>query len=121
MVMAVDKTTLPEGTKVLDIVLRRQHSHFADPERYKGFMRYLDDDNPWRQKFDEIKATFNRANPRQPVSSWEHEAMDDDFKDLVAGLTNFDPEKRLTAQQALEHKWFSDDVGQSYTSSCHLM
>jgi serine/threonine protein kinase len=45
-------------------------------------------------------------NPRKPFSLWKN--IDADFKDLVSGLTNFEPTKRLTAHEALAHRWFSD-------------
>ena len=32
--------------------------------------------------------------------------VDDDFKSLICAMTRFDPGKRITARQALEHKWF---------------
>jgi len=36
------------------------------------------------------------------------EPLDSDFKDLIGGLTNFDPANRLTADEALSHNWFQD-------------
>jgi len=34
--------------------------------------------------------------------------IDEEFRDLVVGLTKFDPAKRLTAREALDHEWFKD-------------
>jgi serine/threonine protein kinase len=34
--------------------------------------------------------------------------IDEDLRDLITGLTKFDPAQRLTANEALEHKWFRD-------------
>jgi serine/threonine protein kinase len=35
--------------------------------------------------------------------------VDPAFKDLIRGLTNLDPAKRLTARQALEHPWLASE------------
>jgi serine/threonine protein kinase len=34
--------------------------------------------------------------------------IEEDFRDLLVGLTKFDPSKRLTAEEALQHPWFRD-------------
>ena len=36
-------------------------------------------------------------------------------KDLIKGLLTVDPTKRLTADDALKHKWMSQDVSITYT------
>lgn len=105
--MAIDGDSLPKGVRALPVVIGRQLSHFANPQSYDAFMQHLDDDNPWREVFAAQKARFNKSNPRLPFKLWQGEDLDDEFKDLIAGLTNFDPEARLTAQQALEHGWFN--------------
>jgi serine/threonine protein kinase len=46
----------------------------------------------------------NEANPRKPISLWK--GIDEDFRDLITGLTKFDSAKRLTAKKALQHRWF---------------
>lgn len=51
---------------------------------------------------------FNKENPREPFYRWNVLSHDSDFKDLIGGLTNFDPAKRLTASEALSHTWFHD-------------
>ena len=42
--------------------------------------------------------------PYVPFSEWED--VDSTFKDLIQGLNNLDPSRRLTARQALDHPWF---------------
>jgi serine/threonine protein kinase len=42
-----------------------------------------------------------------PLSDVE-DAERETFRDLVLKLTNFDPTKRLTAAQALQHDFFKD-------------
>ena len=48
--------------------------------------------------------------PYEPFSDWPDvsDAAFKDFKDLVRGMMNLDPTKRVTARQALEHPWFAD-------------
>ncbi len=94
--MYVDQETLPEGELALAHVLQRQISYFADLESFNGLLRHLGD-SPWCQE-----------NPREPFYLWNMEPIDSDLKDLIGGLTNFDPAKRLTASEALSHKWFHD-------------
>ncbi|KAL9107751.1 MAG: hypothetical protein Q9227_007373 [Pyrenula ochraceoflavens] len=66
-------------------------------------------DNPWVEVYVILMGEFNKdTNPRYPFRLWEHDAIDEDFRDLIGGLTNFDPTKRLTAQEALRHRWFQD-------------
>jgi serine/threonine protein kinase len=50
--------------------------------------------------FKRVKeATFNFPNPE-----WTH--ISSEAKDLISQLLSKDPEKRITAQDALEHSWF---------------
>jgi serine/threonine protein kinase len=53
-----------------------------------------------------IKSSI-RSHTYKPFSEWP-EVVDPAFTDLIRGLTNLDPTKRLTARQALEHPWFMD-------------
>jgi serine/threonine protein kinase len=55
-----------------------------------------------------LRDGFDKENPREPFARWNMEPLDPDFKDLIGGLTNFDPAKQLTADEALRHKWFND-------------
>jgi hypothetical protein len=51
---------------------------------------------------------------------WNH--VEPLFRDLVGGLTNFDPAMRLTAEEALQHKWFADvDEGEGMMSMAELL
>ncbi|KAI1502568.1 kinase-like domain-containing protein [Biscogniauxia marginata] len=101
VIFAVGEDELGEGEDVLSHVLERQISYFADEEVLAVFLRYLGD-NPWVQVFSVIRDNFNGENPRKPVS----QDVDADLRHLVAGLTDFDPAKRLTAHEALDHHWF---------------
>lgn len=88
-------------------VLERQMSYFADPESLKGLLRHLGD-SPWCQVLETLRDGFTKEHPREPFRLWDMEALDSDLKDLIGGLTNFDPAKRLTVSEALEHRWFND-------------
>ncbi|KAI0201524.1 kinase-like domain-containing protein [Astrocystis sublimbata] len=102
----IGEEELGEGEEVLAHVIERQISYFASEEGLDAFYKYLGHDNPWAEGvFDVLRAGFNKDNPRKPFSLWQ--GVDPELKDLVGGLTNFDPEKRLTAREALEHSWFN--------------
>jgi serine/threonine protein kinase len=108
VVLAVDEEEIPEGIELLDIVLERQLSYFSDLEGIDGLIRYLGN-SPWAQLIAMVAADFNADNPRRPLALWQD--IDLDFKDLVVRMMNVDPNRRLTANEALAHKWFSDVPG----------
>ena len=70
-------------------------------------LRYLGD-SPWAQIFTVIAEGFNEEFPREPFTLWK--GIEPEFRDLVSRMTNVDPERRITAQEALLHPWFSDVV-----------
>ena len=43
--------------------------------------------------------------PYEPVTNWQ-DAGDENFKDLIGGMMNLDPTKRITARKGLDHVWF---------------
>ncbi|KAL2815320.1 kinase-like domain-containing protein, partial [Aspergillus granulosus] len=85
-------------------VIERQMSYFADKDGLRGFLNYLGRDHPFVPIIELAREGFNVDRPRQPFSRWE--GVDEDFRDLILAMTNFDPSKRITARQALGHKWF---------------
>ncbi|KAI1193247.1 kinase-like domain-containing protein [Nemania serpens] len=106
IIFAVSEEELGDGEEILAHVLERQISYFADEEGLDALYKHLSDDNPWVQVLDILRAGFNKDNPRRPVSLWKD--VDPELRNLVGGLTNFDPAKRLTAREALEHPWFKN-------------
>ena len=106
VIFAVDERELAEDEEPLSVVLERQISYFADEDGLNELLKHLGD-SPWCEVFEVIRDGFNKTNPRKPFSLWKN--VDADFKDLVGGLTNFDPAKRLTAHEALAHRWFGDN------------
>ena len=105
LIFHVNQEELEEGVVVLSVVLERQISYFADDEGFDALMEHLGD-NPYCEVFRLLRSGLDETNPPKPFSRWEN--VDADFKDLVGGLTNFDPAKRLTAHEALAHRWFTD-------------
>ncbi|PGH05790.1 serine/threonine protein kinase [Blastomyces parvus] len=103
VIFAIGEEELDEGVDPLAIVIERQISYFADEDGLNGFLKYLGD-NPWVRVFEVTRDGFNKDNPRRPFFLWK--GVDDDFKSLIRAMTNFDPEKRITAHEALAHKWF---------------
>lgn len=106
MVLAVGEDEIPEGIELLDIVLEHQLSYFAaDREDAEWLIRYLGG-SPWATIMAMVAADFNADNPRRPFAMWLN--LDPDFKDLVVRMMYVDPTRRLTFDEALSHKWFSD-------------
>ncbi|GIK05575.1 hypothetical protein Aspvir_009688 [Aspergillus viridinutans] len=103
VIFAVGEEELDEGVDPLAIVLERQISYFADEDGLTGLLRHLGD-SPWVRVFEVIRDGFTKENPRKPFALWK--GIDDDFKSLICAMTNFDPERRITAHEALAHKWF---------------
>ncbi|KAI1178274.1 kinase-like domain-containing protein [Nemania sp. FL0916] len=89
-------------------ILTRQISYFANWNDFDGFLKYLGRGHPWASNFQRIADSFDESNPRRPFALWKSDLLDADFKDLIGKMTNFDPRKRITADEALAHPWFSD-------------
>lgn len=108
LVLAVDESELLEGEDKLAIVLERQLSYFADESGFKAFMQYIGAESAWHEIFRVINSGFGKDQPRKPFALWDGNGLDGDFKAFIGGLTNFDPAKRMTAQQALAHRWLEN-------------
>ncbi|KAN0115152.1 kinase-like protein [Hyaloscypha variabilis] len=106
IIFKVEEEDLEEGAvEPLAVILERQISYFADEEGLNAFLKYLGD-SPWCHVLEVLRDGFNKTNPRKPVTLWK--GIDEDFRDLITGLTKFDPAQRLTANEALRHRWFED-------------
>ena len=105
VIFAVGEEELAEGEEALSIVLERQISYFADEDGLNELLKHLGD-SPWCEILGVIRDGFTKTNPRKPFSLWKN--VDPEFKNLIRGLTNFNPAKRLTAHEALKHRWFED-------------
>ena len=107
VIFAVTDEELKEGEDKLVLVLERQLSYFSDLESLGGLLQYIGD-SPWAQIFIVVAEGFNKEFPRAPFALWR--GIDPGFKDLVAKMTNIDPQRRVTAHEALSHRWFTDVV-----------
>ena len=104
VIFAVNEAELGEGELALAVAMERQISYFADVDGMNALLKDLGG-SPWSEVLTVIWDGFNETNPRTPFSLWKN--VDAEFKDLIGGLTNFDPAKRLTAHEALAHSWFA--------------
>ncbi|OJZ92141.1 hypothetical protein ASPFODRAFT_55764 [Aspergillus luchuensis CBS 106.47] len=116
VIFAVGDDELDEGIDRLAVVIERQISYFADKDGFHGFLEYLGD-NPWASVFNITLNGFNQDNPVRPFSLWQ--GVDDDFKSLICAMTNLDPRRRITARQALAHKWF-DAIARPHSMGLNL-
>ena len=105
VIFAVDDGELAEWEEPLSVILERQISYFADENGLNALLEHLGD-SPWCEVLKVIRDGFNKTNPRKPFSLWRN--VDGDFKNFIGGLTDFDPAKRLTAHEALAHRWLGD-------------
>ncbi|CZT14128.1 related to calcium/calmodulin dependent protein kinase [Ramularia collo-cygni] len=105
---AIDTTDLPEEIEPLAVILERQISYFAEEQDLHAFLRYLGHKPEWVEIFQVVARVFEEGQPRRPFRRWKGIDVDqvDAFRNLILGLMNFDPARRLTTQQALEHEWF---------------
>ncbi|KAM5453960.1 hypothetical protein MaudCBS49596_002585 [Microsporum audouinii] len=103
VIFAVGEEELDDGIDPLSIIIERQISYFADDDGIDGLLKYLGD-NPWVQVFEVIRGGFNKDSPRRPFSLWKD--VDEDFRNLICAMAKLDPTKRITAREALAHKWF---------------
>lgn len=112
---AVDKASLPEDVEPLAIIISRQISYFIEADDFCAFINYLEPDSPWVQAFMETLKEFTKGGkPFKPFRMWKHYerfGQPESLRGLIGELARFDPDKRLTAEEALEHEWFREGEG----------
>ncbi|KAH1904024.1 hypothetical protein KXW02_007902 [Aspergillus fumigatus] len=86
-------------------ILRRHISYFADEDGLNGFLEHIGEENPFFDRLIDLASIFGPENPRQPFERWGY--VEPDLRDLIGKMTNLDPTKRITASEALQHRWFS--------------
>ncbi|TIC93992.1 Mitogen-activated protein kinase mpkC [Colletotrichum higginsianum] len=86
-------------------VLRRHISYFADMDGFGGLLSHIGEDNPFFNRLIDLTTDFDASKPRSPFALWHY--VDEELRDLIGKMTNFDPARRITAHEALEHPWFS--------------
>ena len=87
-------------------ILAKQMAFLTDEGQFYAFLHHIGK-SPWAQQLvDIVGAGVISTDPDYHIDVWGD--MDDDFKDLVKKLTAFDPSRRISAKEALEHPWFED-------------
>jgi len=88
------------------IRLQRLVSYFGDVDGINGLIKHVGDDKlsceVLSMLWDDRAAGYRSY---RPFAEWEG-IEDEQFKDLMGGLMNLDPKRRLTAREALRHCWF---------------
>lgn len=88
------------------IRLQRRVSYSGDAEGLNGLMTHVGDEQVNCQVLSMLWDERNEAHiPYEPFSQWP-DLHDEAFIDLMKGLMNLDPVRRLSAHQALQHPWF---------------
>ncbi|KAK2810698.1 hypothetical protein FQN50_002741 [Emmonsiellopsis sp. PD_5] len=88
-------------------ILRRHISYFADEDGLNGLLEHIGEENPFNKSLIALANSFGPGDLRQPFTRWGY--VEPDFRDLVGKMTNLDPMKRISAREALQHHWFSQD------------
>lgn len=95
------------GVYQILIRLQRQVSYFGDAEGVEGLLKHLGDDEVNKETISSLWEGRNDEKiPYKPFTTWP-EAEDEAFRDVIKGMTNLDPSKRLTALEVLKLPWFS--------------
>ena len=82
-------------------ILYNHISYFADEDGFQGLLNHIGEKNDF---FERLITIAPEVKPRKPFSLWQN--VDTDFRDIIVKMTNLDPARRITAQEALEHPWF---------------
>lgn len=99
-----------QGAVPMAIRLQRLVSYFGDKEGLHGLMKHVVDSDVNREILSMLWEERNAEYIEyQPVSEWPEVQGDELFGDLIKGLVNLDPSKRMTAVQALRHPWFAEE------------
>lgn len=100
-----------QGALPAMIRLQRQVSYFGDSEGLNGLMTHVGDEEVNCQVLSLLWEDRDQDGiPYKPFSEWS-ELCDEQFIDLIKGLMNLDPARRISAHQALQHPWFLDRHG----------
>ncbi|KAJ5578368.1 uncharacterized protein N7459_007332 [Penicillium hispanicum] len=90
------------------IPLQRQVSYFGDQAGIDGLLRHISGDHISCQVLRMLWEDREEDHiPYIPFSEWP-DVCDVACKDLIWALTSLDPTRRITARQAVQHRWFVD-------------
>ncbi|KAI0479965.1 kinase domain-containing protein [Xylaria cf. heliscus] len=97
------------GALPVSIRLQRQVSYFGTRDSVDGLAAHVGDEGVNGEVLDMLWA--DRAadyHSYRPFREWADVGDGGaGFEDLVLGMVNLDPAKRITARRALEHPWFT--------------
>ncbi|KAH8767488.1 kinase-like domain-containing protein [Diaporthe sp. PMI_573] len=96
------------GTNAWWHILRRHISPFGtDVESFLGLVRHVcgEETGLWFDRLEDLINSFSEEEPRGPFARWMW--LDEEFRDLVGKMTNLNPARRITAREALAHRWFT--------------
>ncbi|CAK4033849.1 calcium calmodulin dependent kinase [Lecanosticta acicola] len=97
-----------QGALPAMIRLQRQVSYFGDRDGLNGLIKHVGDNEVNCQVLSMLWDERNEDYiPYKPFVEWP-EVQDEAFRNLIKGLTNLDPTRRLSTYQALQHPWFSE-------------
>ncbi|KAI0419615.1 kinase-like protein [Xylaria grammica] len=86
-------------------ILRRHLSYFGDEDGFNGYMDLIGEENPVHDRVMGLMNDFLTGDGPQSFQNWVD--IDPTFRDLIVKMTRLDPALRITAQQAIDHPWFS--------------
>jgi hypothetical protein len=88
------------------IRLQRQISYFGTKEGLNRLMRHVGDE---KENCEILRMLWKeRGVYYVPFDQWVDVDVDEEFMDLMRGLMDLDPGKRITERKALGYKWFED-------------
>lgn len=91
-----------------EIVVR--HFSYFGPVRESLLDRV--DSKDWRAAFEGASKMADDAVEKQPLLRFERwgEDLGPEALSMISGMTNLDPEVRLTIDQVLTHPWWEEDT-----------
>ncbi|KAK4204497.1 kinase-like domain-containing protein [Triangularia verruculosa] len=101
MVFLVPEEERVEGHEAWKPILMRHVSYFGDNDGFQGFLEHIGEKNA---DFDAFIDIALQVKPRRPFAGRHY--LDSQFRDLITKMTSLDPNKRITAREALKHAWF---------------
>ncbi|KAJ0419349.1 hypothetical protein BJY00DRAFT_314180 [Aspergillus carlsbadensis] len=86
--------------------MSRQVAMCGGKESFCGFLEHIGRDSPFRRHLFPMMNASSAEYSRFPITSGDRLALPPDVADLVAKMTDLDPARRITAREALNHKYF---------------
>ncbi|KAF2086009.1 calcium/calmodulin dependent protein kinase [Saccharata proteae CBS 121410] len=106
ILMAIPDSEIGEDEEPVVVVLWRQISYFGNWDDIRALKALMKKGSPWRPALSILYSDIGHDNPLTPLLQFQ--GIDADFKDLIGKMTSFDPKKRISAKEAMAHKWFAD-------------